>query len=253
MTKKIISSCALGFIALGYSNLTHAETKHTHKLSLGLAVAQSQSIYEGGKDRTQAFPAIDYKYKRFYFQGGELGFHVVDSKLWDLKIGIGADFIGDKDRGDSPELKDMSSLGFPVSAGIEATYKSPIGYFSARQTHEITNKHGGSSFKLGYSAYIPVKSWVLIPSLSWQKYSDDVVNYYFGVDAASVTEDRPLYQTGSSATKNLAVMVLKPITEKVRFLGNVGVTQYGNEVTNSPIISEDHSLSVFMGFTYKIF
>ena len=253
MIHKLFTTSALGILLLGYSNSPFAETEPTHELSLGLAVARSQSIYTGGKDRTQAFPAIDYKYKKFYFQGGELGFHVVDSKNWDLKLGIGADFIGDKDRGDSPELDDMPSLGFPVSAGIEATYKSPIGYFSARQTQEVTNKHNGHSFKLGYSAYIPVKSWVFIPSLSWQKYSDDVVNYYFGVDAASATVNRPLYQTGSSATKSIGVMVLKPITEKVRLLGNIGLTQYGDEVTNSPIVSEDQSLSVFMGFTYKIF
>ena len=253
MIKNIINVSALALLLVGYSSSPFAETEPTHELSLGLAVARSQSIYTGGKDRTQAFPAIDYKFKDFYFQGGELGFQLIDSKHWDLKVGIGADFIGDKDRGDSPELNDMSSLGFPVSAGIEATYKCPIGYFSARQSQEMTNKHGGNSFKLGYSAYIPVQSWVFIPSLSWQKYSDDVVNYYFGVDADSVTEDRPLYQTGSSATQSLGVMVLKPITEKVRFLGNIGVTQYGNEVTNSPIVSEDQSVSVFMGFTYKIF
>lgn len=253
MINKFIIPFAVGLLLLGHSGSPHAETEPTHELSLGLAVARSQSIYTGGKNRTQAFPAIDYKYKHFYFQGGELGFHVIDSKHWDLKFGIGADFIGDKDRGDSRELQDMSSLGFPVSAGIEATYKSPIGYFSARQSQEITNKHDGHSFKLGYSGYIPVKSWVFIPSLSWQKYSDDVVNYYFGVDAASATEDRPIYQTDSSATTSVGLMVLKPVTEKVRFLGNIGLTQYDDEVTDSPIVNEDKSLSVFVGFTYKIF
>ncbi|WP_154223976.1 MipA/OmpV family protein [Marinicella rhabdoformis] len=253
MTNKIITSSTLGLLLCTFYTPSFAEKAPTHELSLGLAVARSQSIYVGGEDRTQAFPAIDYKYKKFYFQGGELGFQVVDSKHWDLKIGIGADFIGDKDRGDSPELKDMPGLGFPVSAGVEATYKSPIGYFSASQTQEITNKHGGHSFKLGYSAYIPVKSWVFIPSLSWQKYSGDVVNYYFGVDSGSVTDNRPFYQTSSSATQSAGVMVLKPLTEKLRFLGNIGITQYDNEVTNSPIVSDDESLSAFMGFTYKIF
>lgn len=225
----------------------------SHELSLGLAVASGQSIYTGGKDRTQPFPVIDYQYKKFYFQGGELGFHLAETEHWEFNFGLGADFIGDKDRGDSRLLKDMSSLGIPVNANIETKFKSPIGHFSASYSTELTNKHDGNSFKLGYSAYLPVGSWVLVPRLSWQKHSEEVVNYFYGVDTASATDSRPLYQTGSSTSQSLGVLVLRPINDKLSFLGNIGITQYGDEITRSPIVDEDQALGIFAGMIYKIF
>ena len=89
-----------------------------HELQIGLAAVSSQSIYLDGKSQTRVFPAIDYQYKRFYFQAGDLGFNLVDRKNWEIDFGLGVNLVGDVDRGDSRELSHLPDLSYPVSTFV---------------------------------------------------------------------------------------------------------------------------------------
>ncbi len=224
-----------------------------HELQIGLAGVSSQSIYLGGSSQTRVFPAIDYQYNRFYFQAGDIGFNLIDNKNWEVDFGLGVDVAGDIDRGDSRLLRDLPDLSLPVSSFISAQYKTPIGLFKIKHNVEINNKHNGDSSSISYSAPIFKGQWLIMPQLSYERHSQEVVNYFYGVNSTSATDAIPAYQTSSVKNLQLSVLGLRKINEKWSFVGNLQNEFYGDEISNSPIVEDDQRLSVFVGFLYKIF
>jgi len=224
-----------------------------HELQIGLAGVSSQSIYLNGKTQTRVFPAIDYQYKRFYFQAGDIGFNMVDNKNWEVNFGVGVNLVGDTERGDSRLLNDLPDLSLPVSAFISAQYITKIGLFKVKHGAEINNKHNGSYSNISYSAPIFKGNWLIMPQITYEHQSQEVVNYFVGVNAADASATIPAYQTGSVNNFQLSVLGLRQINDKWSFIGNIQNEYFGDEISDSPIIDGDQRLSVFAGFLYKFF
>lgn len=244
--------CALTTFAT-YAQPVPDSPPKAHELKLGLAAVTSESIYRGGSSQSRVFPAVDYQYKRFYFQAGDLGFNLVDEKNWEVDFGFGVNLVGDVDRGDSRLLRDLPDLSFPVNAFVSAQYKSPIGLFKIKHNHEINNKHNGQSSSVSYAAPIFHRQWLIMPQLSYEYHSAEVVNYFFGVAPADATEDHAAYQSGSGHAYQLSVLALYEINDKWSFVGNLQNEFYSDEISDSTIVNDDQRLSVFAGFLYTFF
>ncbi len=224
-----------------------------HELQIGLAAVSSQSSYLGGSNQTSVFPAIDYQYKRFYFQAGDLGFNLVDTNNWEIDFGLGVNLVGDVDRGDSAELSHLPDLNYPLSAFVAAQYKSPIGLFKVKHNNEINNKHNGYSTSFSYAAAVRQAGWLIMPKLTYTIHSDEVINYFYGVDDVYATNDIPAYQTAHGDSYQLSILALRELNDKWSLLANLQNEFYGNEISDSPIVEDDQRLSLFVGFLYKIF
>lgn len=224
-----------------------------YSLALGVAAVAVESIYLGGDSQITAFPAVDYKYKRFYFQGGNLGLHLIEGEAFELDLGIGANLAGDEDRGDSDRLDGMPDLSIPVNVFLQATHRSNLGLLELQLASEINNKHDGHSASLSYSIPWQAGRWLLLPEVSVNHFSDEAINYFYGVDAESVAEGRPLYQASSDQVFQAGVTGFRPLDDRWTFFANLSVNSYGDEITDSPIVDEDGAVTLFAGITYKVF
>ena len=224
-----------------------------HSLSIGLAGVTVESIYVGGDRQNQAFPAVDYAYKNFYFQAGDIGFHFFENENWELDIGIGANLAGDVDRGDSELLEDLPELSLPVNAFLSAQYKSSIGLFEVSYEEEINNKHNGNSASFSYAVPFPVGKWLLLPRLEANYFSEEAVNYFYGVEPEFALAGRPAYSADSEIVMGASVFALRRINDKFSVFANLNYQDFGDEISNSPIVEEDSAVSLFAGFLYKIF
>ncbi len=251
--KKVITLAFITFTSCLLAQPDLETSSSDHKLQIGLAAVTSQSIYQGGNNQTRVFPAIDYQYKRFYFQAGDLGFKVIDEGNWEVDFGLGVDLIGDVDRGDSPLLENLPDISLPLNAFTSAQYKSSIGLFKIKHNHEINNKHNGNTSSLSYSAPIFAGKWLLLPQLSYEHYSAEVINYFFGVTPTDASVDFPAYRASSGTAFSLSILSLYQINNKWSFVGNLKNDFLGDEITDSPIVDSDQRFSVFAGFLYKFF
>lgn len=224
-----------------------------HELQIGLAGVSSQSIYLGGSSQTRVFPAIDYQYKRFYFQAGDLGLNLVDSNDWEIDFGLGVNLVGDVDRGDSAALSHLPDLSYPLSAFVSAQYKSPIGLFKIKHNNEINNKHNGYSTSLSYAAAVRRAGWLIMPKVTYTQHSEEVINYFYGVEQSFATNEIAAYQSNDGDSYQLSILGLRELNDKWSLLANVQNEFYGNEISDSPIVEDDQRLSLFVGFLYKVF
>lgn len=251
---KILSSLMLTFVTIyALAQPVPDSPANEHELQIGMATVSSQSIYLGGKTQTRVFPAIDYQYKQFYFQAGDLGYNLIDTKNWEVNFGVGVNLAGDTKRGDSQQLTGLPDLSLPVSAFISAQYITKIGLFKVKHGAEINNKHNGNYSNISYSAPIFKGKWLIMPQITYEHQSQEVVNYFVGVKPTDATAVLPAYQAGSVKNIQLSVLGLLEINEKWSFIGNIQNDYFGDEITDSPIIDGDQRLSVFAGFLYKFF
>ena len=239
-------------LLLAVCALAHANEPNGH-FKIGLAAVSSESIYLGGENQSRAFPAVDFKHKRFYFQAGDVGFELFEHDNWSFDIGLGANLAGDVDRGDSELLTHLPDLSFPISGFVSAGYKSKIGLFTLKHSREINNKHDGHSSSLSYAAPIRRNDWLFLPRLSFQRHSAEVVNYFYGVNPDLATSAIPAYQADAVDNWQLSLLSIYTINDKWSVLGNLQSEFYGNEISNSPIVEDDQRLSVFAGFLYQIY
>ncbi len=247
-----IFSCLLLIPGIAAAQSTSSEFDG-HSLDIGLVAISASSVYRGGDMQTRAFPAINYRYKRFFVEGNELGFDLLGNDQWEVRVGLGTDLAGDVDRGDSDELEDLPGLSLPVSAFVSAQYTSSIGQFRLAYGSEINNKHEGDQLSFRYRAPFSQGRWLLVPSAEVTSHSDEVVDYFYGVGPASATPTRPAYQADSERVIQLGMTAIRPINDRWTFFGNFSWQSLGDEIADSPIVDDNDRLGLFVGVTWKVF
>jgi len=155
------------------------------------------------------FRRFDYEYENFYFQAGDVGYKILDGKIWQLDAGLNVDLSGDVDRGDSPLFKELPDLHYPLNAFVTFGALTDYGLFDVRYDHEINNKHNGYILSASYTAYFTLKDWKFYPKLSQRRYSAEYVDYFYGVPAGFADPNLPNYRGEQSDVTELSVTILK--------------------------------------------
>ncbi|KAA3638042.1 MAG: MipA/OmpV family protein [Proteobacteria bacterium] len=224
-----------------------------HRMRLGVAAVSSNSLYLGGERQNVVFPAFDYEYENFYFQAGDVGYKILDEKVWQLDVGLSVDFSGDVDRGDSPLFAHLPDLHYPLYSFVTFGALTDYGLFDVRYDHEINHKHNGHIISASYTAFFKLKDWRFYPKLSQRRYSAEFVDYFYGVAAEFASTEIPAYRGQQSDVTELSVTILKNITPKWYWVSSVRNQWFNDEVRNSPLVDDDQRLSVFMGVLYELF
>ncbi|AWF81420.1 hypothetical protein BTJ40_11645 [Microbulbifer sp. A4B17] len=252
-----LTVCAALFGAvLSGSSLANEDIKQSPRqdessFSVGVGTFSVESIYVGGEEQNNVFPILSARYKRFYLQGFELGADLYRDNRLRVKLGVGGDFAGDRDRGDSDELSDMEELDLAILANLSMDYKSPVGLWKVGIAQDVSNTHDGYSFSAGYSLPYRHQKWIIKPDLtvSWQ--SAGALDYYYGVDLDEVTQDRAAYEADADIITRLGLQVGYNVSPKLMLMGGVYQTWYGDEISNSPIVETDSSSRVSLMLSYR--
>jgi len=217
-----------------------------------MPVAYSQqSIYDGGKDNNGFFPVPELRWKNMFIADGKIGATVLKYKDLSLDVGVGGDYMGDTDRGDSKKLKNMKDLDNVFTANIDLNYESDFGSASFGYAQDISNKHKGYSLTAGYSYNIKLGRFFVEPSVSVTYASDDVADYYYGVSNQDVTAERALYKIDSTVNYEASLVAGYVLSENSMVIGFASITKYDKDIKNSPIVSDDTAMTYGLGYRYQ--
>ena len=217
-----------------------------------MALAHTQdSIYVGGERNNTFLPLPEIYWRNFYFSQGQLGLTAIELDDFALDFSIGGDFIGDTDRGDSKQLKDMKDLDTAITANVDLSYSGDWGELTLGTAHDISNKHDGYSLSLGYSYRLMYGRWFVEPSVGVSYASKDVVNYYYGVSEQDVTAERAFYQADSAVNYELGLTAGYIINRDQQVMAFAGMEFFDDEISDSPIVDDDKSLSFGIAYRYS--
>ncbi len=257
----MLLSSSVSFAALAQTDYVD---KTSHRTSLfrgnlhtdsswlaGFGAYSFDSLYVGGKSRTQAVPYFSYQSDHFFFDGATLGLSINPSDNLRLSAIVSGDFTGDIDRGDSSQLADMQDLNNVVNAGFALDYSGGFGDINFEVLKDVSNEHKGTSASFTYSINVPLGNWVLIPAIGSSWSSSKVLNYYYGVQENEVLNGRAFYKPQSGYNYNTGLTLIRPFKEHHTIGATFSYDKFSSEISDSPIVDKSNVNAVGLFYFYS--
>lgn len=210
------------------------------RVGLGLGVITRSSPYVAStRDVTQVIPAVTYVGERLLWLGPSLRFGLIGSD--NVRLAASAEYrVAVYEEADSPFLAGLGDRENTLLAGLGLQYEFGDGFeLEALYQHDALDRIGGGIASVRLSRAFPWRTASIVPQIAYNWSSSEISNHDFGVPAAAATPDRPAYELGSTSSYEAGVGVFVEISEDWRVIINVAAEVLDDEVTRSPIVSED--------------
>lgn len=207
-----------------------------------------------------------------YFDNGELGYRWIDRNAFSMESYITFDrervFFSFWDPGnilltttssgsqdtvppveisiDDVERRDWAGL-----LGHRFNYHKGSQRWSLSVETDITNVHNGQAINLSYQKRWSGDKWQFLvsPSLTWK--SENLIDYYYGIDANDNVDSRGFYSGKSGVQKGLSLLYTYQLSEQWQFITSTSYLSLHSGITNSPLVRDNSTRSLFIGAGYR--
>ena len=221
------------------------------RIGLGIGVIARSSPYLGYSGAvSQVIPAISYNGERLQIYGPQIQFGIVGSGKLRLAA-TGRYRIGVYNEDDSEFLTGMGDRSDTFMAGLAIQAVLPGGFeVSASYEHDVLDRIGGSEARIAVDKSLQFGVFRFAPEIAVNWTSSQLSNHDYGVPESEATIDRPAYTLDDTYSVEAGVGMFIEITRDWLIFMNVAVESLGDEVTASPIVSEDNVIKGFAAINY---
>ena len=219
-------------------------------LTLGLGVLYKDKPYKNysSSDKKSAVPIVLYEGEHFFARGGTIGWDFLDSDVLELAV-IGQALADGYEDGDAKILKNNGDRDPSFGVGGHVIWKPENFGFKLSAVQDITDRSDGAQ-AIGEVFYsYKASPWMVRPSVAvvWQ--SDDYNDYYYGVKSRA--KNANAYSASSDINYRFGIFAAyQQPSSKWMFMGGLRYEIFGDEITDSSIVSEDEQLSALIGVAY---
>ena len=214
----------------------------------GGAFVQTQP-YAGIEARVYPAPVVAYEGERLYVRSAIVGYRLISES--GLMIGPQVQpRIEGFDGGDGPFLHGMRDRNWSVDGGVNIEAVTPVGLLGVSIVSDLLGRHRGQEIEFRHLIMFPLFGFHLIPSGGVRWKSDRLVDYYYGVRPNEARPDRPAYQGEQAFDPFLRLVVRRPLTKHWSLFCDAQYEWLAGAITDSPIVSKDHQLSLTAGALY---
>jgi MipA family protein len=221
---------------------------YSQRWSLAITGRTQTSPYKDQDFQSDLAPLIAYSGETLFLAGTKAGVHAFKNEDWRVNI-YAAYRFGGYDRQESGFLAGMARED-GVDAGFDITRITPLGDFTFDATSDITSKSNGQVLSLYWSRYYEHGDWKVLPWVGGSWYSADFNRYYYGVEEAEATADRPVYYGDETVSFRIGSDIRYRIDHIQYLTFNIEYERLGNAIYNSPIVSERDILK--LGINYRL-
>ena len=151
---------------------------------------------------------------------------------------------------DSTYLTGMDELDTLYSAGVAARWNLNGWEIGLEAMQDVSGEHDGLAVEMFVE-----RTWLAAGfeftsavSLSWM--SSDMVDYFYGVSARETRADRSAYAPGESWEAGIEIMIQRPLFGNFSAVGILGISTFGSDIKDSPLVDEDYAAQLVLGLTY---
>ncbi|MGL4998309.1 MAG: MipA/OmpV family protein [Cetobacterium sp.] len=244
--KKVIFS----LLALTLSTATLAQ----NKVGVGLGVGVSNSLYEGAESKAFPLPLLDINYGKFYAKGVTFGYNFFKGE--DLSLSLYLDPMAgfpvkSEDMGEG--YTNIEDRKFMAMAGLRADLNTGIAGIRTGTTVQF-GEHGSEAKISVFKPYSINDKFVLVPTIYVKGFCGDYADYYFGVssDEAKKVNDKltASYKAETAFSVGTVLTGEYKYSPSISLVGIVGVEQFSNEITDSPIVKDEPIFITSIGAKY---
>jgi len=221
------------------------------RIGVGIGVIARSSPYLGYNGAvSQVIPAISYNGERLQIYGPRIQFGIVGSGKLRLAA-TGRYRIGVYNEDDSEFLTGMGDRSDTFMAGLAIQAVLPGGYeMSAGYEYDVLDRIGGGEGRVAFDKSLQFGVFRFAPEIAVNWTSSQLSNHDYGVAVSESTLERPAYTLDDTYSVEAGVGMFIEITRDWLIFMNVAVESLGDEVTASPIVSEDYVIKGFAAINY---
>jgi len=221
------------------------------RIGVGVGVIARSSPYRDYNGAvSQVIPAITYNGERLQIYGPNIQFGIVGTGKLRLAA-TGRYRIGVYNEDDSDYLNGMGDREDTFMAGLAIQAVLPLGIeVSARYEHDVLDRIGGGEARIAIDKSFQSGVFRFAPEIAFNWTGAELSNYDFGVTESQATIDRPVYYLDDVYSVEAGVSMFIEITRDWLIFMNVAAESLSDEVTNSPIVSEDYVVKGFAAINY---
>ena len=219
--------------------------------SAGLGVVASPRPYVGTSTRITPIPLVNYRSRRFSFQGLMLGYRLAGDRRLSVDL-VARPSLSGYDPEDSSFLAGMRPRRWSVDAGVALSWQGRRLGGRASLVHDVLGRSGGTVASAGLDLLFRAGAWRLRPGagLSWE--SASLVDYYYGVRSSEARSWRPAYRGTSTVDVYGSLLAVRPLWGRWSFFALARVRVLGSGATDSPIVERRTDLTGVVAVNAKL-
>ena len=215
---------------------------------IGLGILFPERAYKGMDSDVYVVPIIDLEYKSFFINQSSFGFYLFNGDMMKVSIAGAARLAGYK-ADDSSDLNGMQDRDGSFDGGLRLQLKGKSITFTVTGLTDILDEYKGQEINATLSAKL-LKGF-LRPRIGIRWFSDDLVDYYYGVRSSEVATGRPIYQPGDTLNYLVGLTIGLPIDQRWALVGDIQYEVLGEDIEDSPIVDEEALFRFTAGVVYR--
>jgi MipA family protein len=222
--------------------------------AIGLGVTSTENVYSGAQDSTTIYPYLgrlfpaDFDDGLLFSRAGGYGLRWLPRQAWEFGALARIQTLG-FETDDSNALVGLPSREWTVEVGPTIGWRGST-RFDWTAFVDLLRNHHGTSHLFRISVPVQYPHGYLIPEIAFHHYSDQFVDYYFGVPATAATAARPPYAGHAATGMSLGVAWGVELSGKWLLTGKVDLEFFGSGISESPIVEDRDRSSLSLHLTY---
>ncbi|TNE67547.1 MAG: MipA/OmpV family protein [Alphaproteobacteria bacterium] len=224
------------------------------KWSVGALGLYYATPFAAEDDQYMAVPYVAYRGERFFIEGTELGFHLMQPSE-DADIALSVDLIAAA-RMQPGKSRDKVS----ADLGLRARLDGPYGSVTLTALRDVTDTYNGTELAAAYAYdFVVGNRLVLSPSIGVKWQSRKLANHMWGVTEAQ--HDRmvekgdtvlPVYQlSGSVLNVEAGLTAVYRLADSWTLIGFTQASRLDKDIRANPGIDKKHELTMGLGIAYN--
>ncbi len=214
----------------------------------GFGLGLNQEIYQGYDYRIIPLPILGYRSENLSILGPFVSYDIVQLGDVEFTVQAAPRFQGFEED-DSEVFKNMDERKFSMDAGLGIKYEKQNWKISLSGMFDVLNRSNGYQLKADLGRVFRYGPVFVEPSLSISYLDSDHVDYYYGVKSHETNELTYVYKGESALNGTIGLSVATPIFFSGFTMFAVDYTRYDSTVTNSPLVDQNHNISVRLMFS----
>jgi len=220
--------------------------------SLGVGAAWAPSPYRNYDNKALPLPVVSYEGKSFYFRGTSAGYKLFSTRTDELSILVSpfANRFRHQDTDDA-RLRQLSNRDISGMAGVAWRHTAEWGVISTSAQKEFTGHGGGTLLDAGYSYPLRKGAVTFIPTVGVARSNSALNDYYYGVSGReALRSGLSAYHADSGTAPYVNLMAIYRLSPSWVASGGMRYTILPDAVTDSPMVSADHTRSFFVSLSH---
>lgn len=226
---------------------------------LGVMGTWSDDGYVEADNSASVYPLVYFDSRWLFFHATQGGIHLYqdDQFTLDAVVSIGGHEMDPDDLGrealaargvDRDRLKDRDRSYY---AGLAGAWKGRFGVLSAEARTDISGNAEGETYHVAYAYPWHVGQARVTPHIDATYLSDNVADYYFGLDADESLSGSYAYFPDAALVPGVGVDLAYSLSGNWTLYTGVDYQRYPDEIADSPLIEDDHTVSWTGGISYS--